>query len=71
MPCPTPEKIPHRSKYAAIVARDELERVKGIDLGLKPYPCNGHWHLGHRHKPTPSAWTRRHQHNKKRRRRNR
>jgi len=55
--CQTPEKIPHRSKYAALVARDELERTKGIDLALKPYPCCGHWHLGHSKKSTYARWT--------------
>jgi hypothetical protein len=54
--CPTPEKVIYRSKFAALVARDEIERDNGIDLGLKSYPCCGHWHLGHRHKNTLNRW---------------
>lgn len=49
--CPHPEKHAHPSKRAALVARTKLERVRGIDIGLKPYLCNcGAWHLGHRTK---------------------
>lgn len=50
MNCPTPEKQVHRSQRAALKARDSLECDRGIDLGLKPYRCGGHWHLGHQHK---------------------
>ena len=46
--CPHPEKHAHKSKAAAIAARDSLERAKGIDLALKPYRCVCNaWHLGH------------------------
>ena len=50
--CASPEKHRHRSQRAALKARDELERDKGIDLGLRPYRCGDHWHLGHKHKTT-------------------
>lgn len=50
MSCDHPEKIRHRTKRDALRARDELERAKGIDLGLGAYHCGDHWHLGHRRK---------------------
>jgi hypothetical protein len=56
MTCPHPEKHRHASFRAALKARDELESDKGIDLGLRPYRCDDHWHLGHKSKPTAERW---------------
>lgn len=49
--CPYPEKQRHKSFPAALAARDSLEAERGIDLGLRPYRCGDHWHLGHKSKP--------------------
>lgn len=50
MTCPQPEKQRHASRRAAEKALVSLEAARGIDLGLRPYRCGDHWHLGHRHK---------------------
>lgn len=50
MICPHPEKAVHRTKAGALKARSSLEAARGIDLGLAPYRCGDHWHLGHSRK---------------------
>lgn len=58
MTCPRPDKVPHRSFWAALKARDSLEVVDGIDIALRPYRCIcGAWHLGHKNRQP--AFTRR------------
>lgn len=58
--CPHPEKQRHRSRAAALKARDSAERVHGIELGLEPYRCVcGVWHLGHKRKNPIPGWARR------------
>lgn len=59
MTCPHPEKQRHRSFTAALKARDHLEANEGIDIGLRPYRCEDHWHLGHQQKPVGEAGLRR------------
>lgn len=51
MTCPHPEKHRHVSKAAALKHLEVMDRTKEVDLGLKPYPCGDHWHLGHRGHP--------------------
>lgn len=46
--CPFPDKHRHRTFNDALTARDSLEQARGIDIGLRPYRCGNHWHLGHR-----------------------
>lgn len=48
--CPHPEKAVHRTKAAALKARASVEAQHGIQVGLEPYRCGDHWHLGHRRK---------------------
>lgn len=48
--CPHPEKHRHRSRGAAWNALASIDRAEGVDLGLKPYRCGDHWHLGHSRK---------------------
>lgn len=59
MTCLHPEKQRHPSWRAALKARDHLEANEGVDIGLRPYRCGEHWHLGHRTKPlTFAQWDR-------------
>ncbi|UUW88382.1 hypothetical protein [Pimelobacter simplex] len=53
--CPHPEKHRHATQAAALLAQASLERSRGIDLSLAPYPCGDHWHLGHRKKRRTAA----------------
>ena len=65
--CAYPEKQRHPSFDAALKARDSLEQARGIDIALRPYRCEDHWHLGHKHKPlTFAAWDRKMRRRKKR-----
>ena len=48
MTCPHPEKHRHVSKAAALAQLDSMYRAGKADLGLRPYPCEDHWHIGHR-----------------------
>lgn len=52
MTCPHPEKQRHASLPAALKARESLEAERGMDLALRPYRCEDHWHLGHLRKST-------------------
>lgn len=48
--CPHPEKHRHASRKAAEKALANYDQDKGPDLGMAPYRCGHHWHLGHRRK---------------------
>lgn len=48
MTCPHPEKHRHATEGGALKHLQKMDRTKGVDLGLRPYPCGDHWHLGHK-----------------------
>lgn len=58
--CLFPNKIKHRSFMAASNAIVELEKTQGIDLRFRPYPCDDHWHIGHKH--SLNSWERKYSH---------
>lgn len=50
MTCPQPDKVRYPTKARATGAQKAWEIRNGPELGLRPYKCGDHWHLGHRNK---------------------
>jgi hypothetical protein len=45
--CRSPEKVAHKSRDAALEAIRKLYKAGRGNPDYSPYPCGGHWHVGH------------------------